>query len=97
MSIYLEDEELTFEVRTLQCLEDKDDIMILFAYGASLGEEYCERQVREALAAALTEKQGKATPAPQMKVWLNYPPWGVQAIQKGAPKSKYPAKMKCGL
>lgn len=68
LSIDLEDEELTFEARTLQCLEDKDDIMILFAYGAALGEKHCKQQVKEALAEALSEKEGKPTPAPQIKV-----------------------------
>ena len=35
VSIDLKDEDLTFEVKPLQCLEDKDNIIILFAYGAA--------------------------------------------------------------
>ena len=41
--INLEDDDLLFEVKSLRCLEDNDNFIVLFGYASALGPEYCSR------------------------------------------------------
>ena len=98
VSIDLEDDNLLFEVKNLKCLEDNDDLIILFAYASALGLDFCSKGVKWALSQALTELWGEPPPVPEIKVFLNYPPHAeYKLFKKGRPKSKYPAKYTRGL
>ena len=89
---------MTLKVRRLQCLEEKDNSIILFGYGSALGEAHSKKMCQEALAKALTEKLGKKTPTPQIAVLLAYPPHdGYKPYKKGGPRPEYNHKMKRGL
>ena len=52
----LEDDDLSFKVKSLFYLEDNANIMILFTYGVVLGEECSWRMCEETLARALAEQ-----------------------------------------
>ena len=56
VSIDLEDDDLSFEIKGLPCLVIADDLAIMFAYGNLLGEAYCQKASREALAAATVDQ-----------------------------------------
>ena len=70
VSIDLEDDDLDFEVKSLKCLEVKDNFIVLFGYTV-LGLDYCSKSIKWTLMMALTEQRGEATPAPEMEVILN--------------------------
>ena len=46
VSIDLEDDDLLFEVKSLMCLEDKDNLIVLFGYAPALGPEYCSKSIK---------------------------------------------------
>ena len=97
VSINLEDDDLNFEEKSLKCLEDKDNFIVLFGYSL-LGLEYCSKSIKWVSLEALTEQRGEPTPAPEIEVILNYPPnLEHKPFNNGGPKPKYPAKFKRGL
>ena len=104
-SIDLADDNLTMEVKKIDCAHDKNDIMVLMSYIA-LGEEFSQSAIAEALNQAYQSwvrdqnitkprKERMLRMALKVAVELTYPPHGeYKSYKKGEARPKYKASNK---